>query len=579
MIPAFGSLSAVESITKHEIESIGLTKERVMKKYIIYCLLAISSYSNTYTIDSCSPAIGCQPCGDCSTDCSQSCDCCELDCCHTSTCKTYLAHRSQGSDTARWMMGFKAFIAMMDNPDETTAVMITPGFSRSFRDQELAPFFLPKCDSNCLIFDRDSTDANVLRPDDFGLSGTGTVCICPQLSNFFIDFGAYFDLKSCCEGLFFEVHAPVVHTWWDANCTACQPVGACSAKFPPCLMASLKDDGGDLVSTLVGTTDLKKALRGNFTWPAVENELCFGIICKDRIAKTRLAEVRVGLGYYAYKCDWWGIGVKVVGAIPAGNVPEAHFMLDPVVGNGGHGELGGGLMAHATCYECEDGSYFAWYLDGYATHMFTSRTQRRLFDLTTNGCFSRYLLLKEFDPSIATREQSLIALERGPNVFAQPIKVAIDVQGDVSTMFSYIGKCFSFDIGYNFWGRSREKCKEFGCCIPENVYGIKGTLPFCEPDGAGDIGTASRSTINTSSGTEGEDDGIDPRFVACKDLDLCSALNPSVFTHSVFANLGYSNERVDCDTFFGVGGKIEFTDNCHQTVQQWQVWATGAVSF
>ncbi len=548
-----------------------------MNKISALLMILVTVFSiNLHALDSCSPTIGCQPCGDCSTDCSRSCDCCELDCCHTGSCKTYLAKRSQGTDTARWMMGLKAFVEMMNNPDETTAIMLTPGFSRSFRNEELAPFFLPG-DGNCVTFNRDSIEDNVLRSDDFGLSGTGTVCICPQLSNFFIDFSAYLDLKNCCEGLFFEVHAPVVHTWWDANCTTCQPDAPCSATFPEDLMACSDEP------TPVGTTDLKKALRGNFGWPTgtrvgVEvDELCFGVICKDRISKTRLAEVRLGLGYY-YNCDRWGAGIKAVGAIPAGNVPEAHFLLDPVVGNGGHGELGVGLMADANFYQCEDGSYFAWYLDGYVSHMFTSRTQRRLFDLTNNGCFSRYLLLKEFDTSAST-DESLVTLQRGPNVFAQPIKVAIDVQGDVSTMFSYIGNCFSFDIGYNFWGRSQEKCKEFGCCIPNNVYGVKGILPFCDPDGIGNIQTASTSTINMSSGTEGADDGADPRFVACKDLDLCSALNPSVFTHAVFANLGYSNSGAECDIFFGVGGKVEFTDSCHQTIQQWQVWATGAVTF
>jgi hypothetical protein len=544
-----------------------------MNKFSTAIVFFIAVFSfNLNAIESCSPSIGCQPCGTCSTECTNSCDCCELDCCHTSTCKTYLAKRSQGSDTARWMMGLKSFIQMMEDPHKSTTVMIAPGFSRSFKDEELATFFLPDPNSNCLMFNRDSIENNALRPDDFGLSGTGTVCICPQLSNFFIDFGIYLDLKDCYEGLFLEVHAPVVHTWWDANCTACQPVGDCDPTFPPRLMACFVNDDDEFISTPAGTTDLKKALRGNFTWPAVENELCFGIICKNRISKTRLADVRVGLGYL-YASDWWGIGIKGVGAIPAGNVPEAFYLLDPVVGNGGHIELGGGLMAYAELYECANGSSFAWYLDGYVTHLFTSRTQRRLFDLTTNGCFSRYLLLKQFS------NETLTNLERGPNIFAQPIKVAIDVQGDVSTMFSYIGSCFSLDIGYNFWGRSREKCEEFGCCIPDDVYGIKGTLPFCNEDGTPNIQTASTSTINMSSGIEGIDDGALPRFISCKDLNLCSTLNPSIFTHAVFANLGYSSNYTTNDVFFGAGGKIEFTDSCHQTVQQWHLWITGAVSF
>ncbi|MEX0671912.1 MAG: hypothetical protein WD068_01000 [Candidatus Babeliales bacterium] len=539
-----------------------------MKKLFIYLFFLVGIYAPMmHALTECGPIIGCLSSTSCSTNCP-GCDCCELDCCHTSTCKTYLAKRSQGSDTARWMMGFKAFVAMMNDKEKTTTVMITPGFSRSFNNEKLASFFLPKPDSNCVIFQTNSQEANVLRADDFGLVGTGTVCICPQLSNFFIDFGAYLDLKSCYDGLFFEIHAPVVHTWWDANCSTCDASSTCTAGFPANLMACSE------APTPAGTTNLKRALRGDFTWPDVKNELCFGVICKDRISKTRLADVRLALGYYAYRCDRWGVGIKAVGAIPAGNVPEAHFLLDPVVGNGGNPELGAGLMAHANFYECEDGSYFAWYLDGYASHLFTSRTQRRLFDLTKNGCFSRYLLLKKFDNKV-----KLVELERGPNLFAQPIKVAVDVQGDVSTMLSYVGSCFSCDIGYNFWGRSQEKCKEFGCCIPANTYGIKGTIPFCQPDGTANIQTASTATINTSSGTEGATDGTQPRFLECDDLNICSALNPSVFTQAVFANINYSTKGLGCDAFFGIGGKVEFTDNCHQTIQQWQVWVSGAANF
>ena len=556
------------------------------KTLIFYLFVGILSACSLQAVKQCKPRIICQACTSCSTDCCNPCDCCDNDCCHTTTgCKTYLAKRSQGTDTARWMMGLKAFINMWDCDGKTTAIMITPGFSRSFRIEELAPCFLPSCDSNCLQFTTDMAEtdtSNILRPDDFGLSGTGTVCICPQLSNFFIDFAAYLDLGDCVDGLFFELHAPLVHTWWSPNCDSCALASTCSAEFPSCLMSLRQslDENDNPVPTPVGTTDIKRALRGNFTWPDVENELCFGVICKDRIQETRLAEVRLALGYYAYKCDRWGVAVKLVGAIPAGNVPEAQFLFEPVVGNGGHGELGGGLMAHARAYECANGGHWDWYLDGYVTHMFKSRTQRRLFDLKNNGCFSRYLLLKQF-----ATNGDLIGLERGPNVFAQPMKVRIDVQGDVSTMFSYHGSCWTGDIGYNFWGRSKEKCQELGCCIPEGMYGIKGTLPVCSFTGNeqkpldADVRTASTSTINSSSGTQGDDDGPEPTFVTCDDLDICSTLNPSAHTHSVFFNAGYSSEDADYNSFFGVGGKVEFAPSCQFAVEQWHIWASGSVNF
>ena len=537
-----------------------------MKKLLIVVLSVLLSVPSTIIY-----ASSCNDCDDvCTLDCSQTCT--ENDCC-TISCQGHFAPRSQGSDTARRLVGRNLFLYKYEECGYYGTFSIIPEISRSFRTAEIGRYLSPVCDCNCFTVGQNAV-ANI-RGEDFGLNCTGDtneVCFSPQITNFLLDFGLYIGLDECWKGLFIDIHMPVCHTWWDTNCCGpdieCETSTTCSGSFESCLMSTTGNDD-------VGTTDVVKALNGNFVWGDVTNEMCFGKLCCRRTV-TRIADLEVALGYNFWACEDYHVGIKAVVKAPTGNKTEGRFLFDPIAGNGGRWELGGGLTAHYVLWDRDENCSLAFNFDGYATHMFSTSCETRVFDLCANGCFSRYLLLKRY--AIKDGNRILAGLERGPNVFAQEIKTKVNVQGDLTALLSYKSDCWLFDVGYNFWGRSAETCSEFCPEIAENTYGIKGTVPVCD-NSTQNLRTASLSTISTSEGTAGDDDGTEPVFLKGDDLNVNSALAPSAISHSFVFNGTYLWENSDYTPFLGLGGKIEFSGSCDTTVDQWKLWLKGGINF
>lgn len=515
--------------------------------------------------------------------CTIECGDCENRCCDDMFfCKTHFSPRSQGSDTARRLVASHLYEHQFNKDSWYGTFAVTFEFQRNFRKNELAQYFLPKCDpcNPCIIFGEDDQTGVDARSADFGLTCTGEVCLYPQYSSFVADLQWWVGLNEWCPGTFFELYIPIIHTWVDFNCSSellkeSKEVGACGQNFPDGLMTT---DFGDEEKNQVGTTDLSDALQGNFRWGDVENKLCFGKMCCNTIDKTGVADLQLNLGYDFWQCETAHIGLKLILKAPTGNVAQGEFVLEPIIGNGGHFELGAGLTASAVLWDKDVDQQVTWWLEVDATHLFNSRLQRRVFDLTNNGCFSRYLLLKTFK----NNGTEIDGLERGPNVFNACLKVYAGAQVDLTSLWSYRYTCWNFDLAYNFWSRSQEKadCDKICCTIEEKTYGIKGTIPMSDPlDPTIGVATASKSTIAKSQGTLNGDDGNDPMFVTCKDLDYCSGLAPSAYSNSVVGHISYLWQENDWQPYFGIGGKAEFSGKGNSALNQWAVWAKGGVSF
>ncbi len=263
-------------------------------------------------------------------------------------------------------------------------------------------------------------------------------------------------------------------------------------------------------------------------------------------------------------------------------------MFETIIGNGGHWEFGKGLLP--TILLLSNKFYkFEWNFNADITHLFSSRWQKRIFDLKKNGCFSRYLLLKQFK----NKGTAYHALKRGPNLLTQDVKININVQADISTMLSYSTREWTFDIGYNFWGRSAEKCSKICCTIPKKTFGIKGktivigstsyvsgqNLTACVNKQATPfLTTDSTATIFKSNGSQG-DGALSPIFITCDDINLSSALAPAAHSHAIFSNLTYIWHKKTWDQYLGLGTKIEFTGSSNTAVDQWTLWAKAGITF
>lgn len=547
---------------------------------------------------------GCGSSGSFANSCTTKCDVvdCEDDCesnqcCDDNFfCKTHFSPRSQGSDTARRLVASHLYEHQFDMDKLYGTFAVTFAFQRNFRKNELATYFAPNCQdpcNPCIILGADDQNGVDVRSDDFGLSCTAEVCPCPKYSSFIADLQWWVGLSEWCPGTFFELYIPIVHTWVDYNCCArllkenretpcadvwCQVAGS-NPPVSGCTNYMSKTGDTDSEKTEVGTTDPTKALRGNFTWGDVENTMCFGKQCCDNIDKTRVADLQFNLGYDFWQTENYHLGFKLILKAPTGNVAEGKFLLEPIVGNGGHFELGGGVTASAILWDKDIDQQVSWHLEADITHLFNSRQQTRVFDLVNNGCYSRYLLLKVF----GNKGTSLDGLERGPNVFNSCLKVNAGAQVDITSLWSYRYTCWNVDLAYNFWSRSQEKADadKICCKIADDTYGIKGLNEMGTVD-VPNLNTASKATIqnatNTATGMPLVDDPS-PVFVGCGDLNICSGLAPSAWSNSVVAHVTYLMEDNDWEPYFGVGGKAEFSGKGNTAMNQWAVWAKGGITF
>jgi len=192
-----------------------------------------------------------------------------------------------------------------------------------------------------------------------------------------------------------------------------------------------------------------------------------------------------------------GIGIQALA--PTGKRPNADFLFAPNGGNGKHWELGGVVTGHYTFWRSEDeDKHFDFVLEADITHMFKAK-QRRTLDLIGDP-LSRYMLATKLgtpvnflassplnpnddgsivlDPPatpLKTQFQDVIAPVA--NFSTRDVKVSVGAQGDLSAMFNFTCKGFSWNIGYNFWGRSTEDVdlrNESSNAFPENTWALKG---------------------------------------------------------------------------------------------------------
>ena len=206
--------------------------------------------------------------------------------------------------------------------------------------------------------------------------------------------------------------------------------------------------------------------------------------------RTGFADLRAELGWNFLQDEDYHLGIGIHVAAPTGNRRRAEFVMDPTVGNGNHWELGGTLHGHYVFWRSDDEEkHFGFYLDAVVTHLFKAKEQRT-FDLK-NKDNSRYMLASKFTRTVTNNlagrttagiatAGSTLATSQFNNQYApvanlttSDVKVDIGVQADITAMFNFTSRGFSWDIGYNFWGRS---CEDFECpnecdpCNPDSIF-------------------------------------------------------------------------------------------------------------
>ena len=378
---------------------------------------------------------------------------------------------------------------------------VMPVYTQSFRPERIARCFFGNdltsgnsCDTSCdgktikiqgsKVTDRDPkawlADYFYLAPDF-----KGSFEICPRIRNFLLDFDLYVGLDEWACGLYFRAYGPFTHTRWDLN--FCETVDAAGTdSYVRGYFAANDVLNSSLLENFGSYASGNSASHSGTTF----NGLKFGKM--DRCVRTDngFADLRFELGWNFWQCEDYHLGFNIQAAAPTGGKKRACYLFDALVGNGNHWELGGGLTGHYVFWRCDDESkHFGFYFDANITHLFKAK-QERTFDLCGKPN-SRYMLAQKLgkpveaglgggDGDVPVASPGTPANFQFKNEFAPvanistlEVDVKVNVQADIVAMFNYTSCGFSWDFGYNFWGRG---CEDIDCpdscdskCITSSV--------------------------------------------------------------------------------------------------------------
>jgi hypothetical protein len=479
----------------------------------------------------------------------------------------HLAPRSQGINGARELVGWQSQINKWDMCYMYGSFSVTPEYTRTFHQNRITESLF--CDAltsgsnsyhnSCHHGNNDcgnkiliqgtkvvGRNAKALMAENFYLPTdySSEITFNPVVQNFLVDFNYYQGLDEWVEGMYCRIHTPITWTQWRLNYHE-HIIDKGSQPMDPGYFNDTYS------SNATGTYGLSRSsLLKNFGEYVSDYESIEGVTNitydplqkarwnKCSMSKTGLAEITAAFGWNFVRHENVLFGLNLRAAAPTGNRPHGTYLFEPMVGNGQHWELGGGMNLWCTCWKsCDEQKNFTMYMDAYATHMFKTR-QCRTFDLVGKP-LSRYMLAMKFSPNVsnllagadpdsATAPLAQFTKEFTPvaNLTTIPVDVSYAAQGEVILKFAYTHCNFQWDIGYDFWGRTCAKIrKRCDCCdngFATNVWGLKGdafAFGFPETGGEGSIPTnaaiplsATESGATIFGGTNNYYSGIDGIF-------------------------------------------------------------------
>lgn len=582
----------------------------------------------------------------------------------------YLSFRSVSENAARELVGWQTQINKADMKTCYGLFTITPEYLRSFQARHIAELLFcgslveRTCNFPNLAFKVQGSkvlnrDQQAWLADYFYLPTDfeSTININPKIDTFLVDFNLYVGFDTWVPGLFFRAHAPMTNTRWDLRFCEGNITSGINGYDPGYFNDTFITNTA--AQTIIGIP--RNDLLNNFEQFIFGQKSITGIptinyeplrnarMSSYRLTKSRLAEIQLAFGYNFLLDPNYHLGLELRGYIPTGNEPHGEFLFEPIVGNGHHAELGLGLTSHwGFWYDDCNARNLSIYLDANFTHMFKS-CQRRTFDLRDKP-LSRYMLaMATYPPTenliadvnnvqITPESQFKNKFTPVANLTTIPVDVSVALQADIALKLAFTSENFQWDVGYDFWYKSREKIvKRSDCCCLNKLapyWALKGdSFVFGFPQQAsGAIGSSgvplavSQSQSTIFNGTNNWPDGIDtiawnqnpgidtPNGPAFNGSDLplvthqlayspvwnqvYTSVKPVVITdanfdlkgaqtkglsNKIFTHLNYTcNACSAWIPFFGIGGEVEFGKNsrCHFcSLSQWGLWIKGGLTF
>jgi len=433
-----------------------------MKNYHILSLVLLGNITTTYSAENaCVLALP----GQCGLKAGNSC--CAPSC--QGTCRTMYIPRSTHANSSYWLS--RPTYNPLALPE--SGVDLGYEYQHSFFESDIA---------RCLFEEQTRTFAgsfvaerpeNSLLAEQFGLSSTfsGDVTFSPTIvNNNFHLFGAWRSYYDCCKGFFARGMMTITHQTRSLFNTSC--ITTPNAPIQP-LVAGLMSS-----VEVASAPDITQALSGTYLFGDMQTPWSGTRISAGSMSTTNLAGVTIDLGYTFEQTPSRGFSFFTryrpgTGTIINGFQPYGEQLFAPIIGDGHHQGLGGGFSINALLWSDDREHSVALLLDGYVLHLFEN-CQLRTFDFTDHGCLSRYLLLKELQPTGSGDFTYTGNLISGVNFSTRPAQVSVGVTGEAACQIRLRSNHTELIVGYEFYGRQEESVCLCPSSLNEKIYGIKG---------------------------------------------------------------------------------------------------------
>ncbi|MCX5925561.1 MAG: hypothetical protein NT124_04695 [Candidatus Dependentiae bacterium] len=308
--------------------------------------------------------------------------------------------------------------------------------------------------------------------------------------------------------------------------------------------------------------------------------------CNSSQSKTGLADMELKIGMEWADREPCHIESYMGLMVPTGNRPNARYLFEPVIGHGKHVGFmtGSAFGARIWHNEAENRVLRAEYAM-HSNYFFKAR-QVRSFDLQHKP-FSRYMPVyankQEAEQAAALEatnpEHAKNSSTPGINVFTQQVDVTPGFQYNITSAIVFTcNKGFQAEGGYNFFAH-RSECVQLACpWVPgpalKHFAGKGLTNPVRNISGI----LLIEDQENTFE-AEHALDQYENNQIQEEDLDLASASNPCVLSHTFFGSIGYRWDDRDYPLMTHLGGSYEFSNANNASIERWTLWAKCGVSF
>jgi len=530
--------------------------------------------------------------------------------------QTFLSLRPAHSDMARDMMGTDSRIHHFGKVDLNGDVSLALQWQQSNSSIGMGEWFFFN-GSNAMTYgpNWDSQKYNIVDVNslNFATTASGTITASPRVEELIADFQFYFGWDEFAPGLWTRVGIPVNYirtdmrlidsvSIYDANAAAdatgafnCFNQGdftniplvpydsntANTVPFPNLAAAWV----GNNDNNLVGAGDWDGRFNGNINGPQTDASVS-GLVLEA--------------GYDVWRQEAGHLGFSARLVVPTGSVPTTNYLFDAVVGNTGCFELGAGLTSAYELYNDSDSRSLNFYLNMNATHLF-SRKQKRMMGLTglRNGSTNGSTLPSPGAPWLILAQYNANGFYNGSLVSAADltslvVKIHNTVMVDLAATIKYCSSNYGFEVGYNFWVRTKDvatnrEASAFANNV--NYYGVKpasgnhGSATILDYNVSQSVANLSESNISSTGATI---TSVTPSdiFAQCftdANISVCPALQPTTMSNKVFASLEYNWNDSEWEPYLLLGATYEvgckFNEIKNSSVNQWSVIAKGGLAF